>query len=58
MILSPGKTWFVLWGCFALYRHRWSFEGREIDLLEDVNEKKGPIPFFSGIFNSLKSKRK
>eukprot|EP00158_Paraphelidium_tribonemae_P007390 Partr_v1_DN28229_c1_g1_i1_m76306 putative transmembrane protein 62 len=33
VLFSPGKTWFVLWACYALYKHRWSAIGHEIDLL-------------------------
>jgi hypothetical protein len=39
-VLCPGKTWFLVWSCFALYRHRWSFHGREIDLLTDSELKR------------------
>ena len=32
MLLSPGKTWFCMWAIYALYKHRWSSRGHEIDL--------------------------
>jgi hypothetical protein len=42
MTFSPGKTWMVAWSCYALYKHRWSAQGLEIDLLiDDEDEEDG-----------------
>jgi hypothetical protein len=38
MLLSPGKTWFCLWAIYALYKHRWSSHGLEIDLDERLDK--------------------
>ncbi|KAI3653360.1 hypothetical protein MP228_001307 [Amoeboaphelidium protococcarum] len=43
MLVSPGKSWFICWACYALYKHRWSFKGREVDLLEDANTDSSSI---------------
>lgn len=40
VVLSPGKTWFVLWSCWALWRHRWSEKGVYVDLLTDEKSPK------------------
>ena len=51
-LLSPGKTWFVLWACYALYKHRWSARGREIDLMEDDGERRPFLWFLGGRFRT------
>lgn len=48
MVLSPGKTWFIIWAIWALWRHRWSELGREVDLLElDRQQQSGNKKKFS-----------
>ena len=43
VLISPGKTWFVLWACYALWRHRWSEKGVWVDLKTESPALK-PIP--------------
>jgi nuclear transport factor 2 (NTF2) superfamily protein len=56
MIFSPGKTWMVIWSTYALYRHRWSFHGREIDLLHDDEDEDDDGDWLKALWRSTSRK--